>query len=306
MQGLVFEFATQQEVVSRSLIQSKELDQILQQAIYWKVDWHKHQPYIVFVGQRKEQADSQLAASKKQDSIDGLEHEFKFKNTFGERLDDFHSPEIFLFDYETSRLHLLEHDFQNLNPSIVIFAQNPKNLDLYMQAFAEEPFRRGIMYCFNRESSIYSLDVALPSSQISAPETTSDPAKETPKISVQKMENLTPDFFCSYSPFLSPSNDILFFLASPQKFIQHNANFELFCLPVQPGTPKPVKLISKIAKPNPKFVGLDDNIFQDSQRYFLFNGKYLLFSAILCNTMNLFLFKTPIDLDQPISGEFQF
>lgn len=290
-------------MTSRTLIQSKELEQILQHSVYWTVDWHKDLPFVVFVGQRKDQTDSESTDTKERCSLKDLENEFKYKNTFGERLNDFHSPEIFLFDYEKNQLHLLGHQFPNLDPSVVIFAQNPDNLNLFMQAFDQEPFKRGLLYCFNRSSRIFSLEIPLPQAQAEPVKTDSNEVGDTSTLSVQKMETLTPDFFCSYSPMLSPSGDFLFFAASPDKFIQHNSNFELFYISTKAPSKKPVKLVSKISKPNPKFVGLDYNLFANSERFFLHNGKFLLFTAHLGNSVHVFLMKMPTNSDQPFPGK---
>ena len=275
------ETRNEEEVISRLVVESKDIETVFKHELYWRVDWHKSLPYLVFICQKPFKPSGK---DKEKTVFEKLEDQHTYKNTFNEQLAEYHSPEIYLYNYESKTLFNLEDPLSELDPTIAVFCQEAQALDLFLQGYKKEAFRRGYMFCFNRKSSIFRLNIAL---EKEGNETPVESPSSIKKLAVCKKTNLTPDFFSSHSPFLAPSNETLYFCSQPQKFVEHNSSYHLYSLNLK--TQKISELIGTVRKPSSTFVGLNQNIFLHSQRHFLHNGKFLLFTSQVENSCEVFL-----------------
>jgi hypothetical protein len=292
---------------------------VFEHDLYWRLDWHQSLPFVVFVGQtafgsdddakevqaKKDKEDS--SEKQLQDSeFEKLEKEFTFKNTFGEQLEEVHSTKAFLYNYQTQELFgldLSEHEtLQKLDLTVLIFKQDPERIDLFLQGYSRKPFRSGFVHCFNRESHIFSVSVELPSTKeeegVKEADSKDNKSKKIELLKVSKSKCLTKNLYSSYDPFLHPSNNKLFFVSQSEKFVEHNTHFELFAVDVSNDSYPRVKVLDTIKKPNSFFVGLNYYIFFPSKRYFLHEGKFLVFSSQIQNFTQLFIIKTDFDISE--------
>ena len=287
------------------MIDSKQMESVFNNELYWRVDWHENQPFVLFVGQQDHASSLKKndEEKKKDDPLAKLEDEFRFVNTFGEQMENAHSTSVFLYNYVEEKLNKLdlqnERLFDKVDVTIAIFAQKEESLNMFVQGFQREAFRKGFAHCFNRESHIYSISLDLPKAEAKnetedGPESKKKEEKKeaVPFLKPSKIENLTSDLFSSYVPFLHPSKKFILFASRPEKFVSHNTQFELMCLDLSSKSPKAYKLINTISRPNSAFVGLDHNIMLHSKRYFIDDGNFLLFCSQVQNSSYLFLIKT--------------
>ena len=275
------------------------MTKILNHELYWNIDWHKHLPFVAFIGQRPPPSGGGSSHENNEDPFKKIENDHKFKDSFGEIFTDLYALEIFLYDYEQGRLFRLKHDFAGWDPMTVLFCQHKAKLDLYVQVYEREAIRKGIYYCFNKSSQI--LLVAIESPEQSNAE---EPGPEPNPVGglSASVSNLTPDLYFCHSPFLSPNDERLYFLCRPEVFIQHNICFELRVMSRFDDFSRKAKLIGTVPKCNDRFVGLSSLILHRSQRHFLHNGDFLLFTSELQNRSQIFLIDCRRKADRPGQG----
>lgn len=176
-------------------VQEKHL-QILSESQFGCLEWSPCSQHLLYVAERFHKADSYFKADtpSKQGS-DSTKHEtkkgdeFAYRQSWGESLQKVHHPLVFILNVETEEIEVPEITF---DVSCGQATWTPDGKGFVFVGWWNQPFRLGLIYCGNRRSALFHLDLQ---------------SKKTSIIEIP--ENRSVEF-----PHFSPDGRNLIFLSS--------------------------------------------------------------------------------------------
>lgn len=214
------------------------------------LSWSSDEEYVVYVAQEKE---AEVRSSFEKPSSE-TRNRFDYREDWGEKYDGVARLSLCVLSVKSGKVAVVP----GIDSSLLTVGQpvfrpsSPSSYSIAYTAWRTSPRRLGMIYCFQRPSSIYAADVT-------ALLTAMDSAEIKTDIAVEH-RLLTEGVYASRSPRFSPQGDTLVFLGSVDRVASHNSNFQLLKIDLtSPRSPPPVEVVvDKVAIPElPKdFPGL--------------------------------------------------
>lgn len=179
--------------------------------------WSSDERYFTYVAREKEPI---VKSSFDKDSSDST-NIFDYKEDWGEKYDGVGKLCLCVLDIVTNVVVLVPGiDSSKYTVGQPTFSPISSSLILAYTAWPTSPRKLGMIYCYQRPSFIFTVDLTK-LVQFTEPPTPSNQASQVTHI------NQTPHVYVSRSPRFSPDGSSLLFIGSINKVASHNSCFQL-------------------------------------------------------------------------------
>lgn len=148
--------------------------------------WSHDNSKLVYIAEKKLPIVKSYFDKTEEDATKGKE--FVYKEDWGEQLVGSFHPTLFMFDLKLEKITDLSECFPD-NPSISTALWSQDDKCLYVLCWNSKPWKLGLVYCKNRFSTLYKLN-----------------------LESRNVTRLTDDKSCVFAPVLSPDGTILLYL----------------------------------------------------------------------------------------------
>ena len=130
--------------------------------VFGSLDWSQDESKIVYVAEKKKNESVSFfeqgkCETKKEDCDKSEGDKYVFEESWGELLDEVINPVICVLDLNEKKLRILEDVVpEDISPAQPQFQGNDV---IFFEGIKKTPFRLGRIYCVNRESQMYSLNI---------------------------------------------------------------------------------------------------------------------------------------------------
>ena len=130
--------------------------------VFGSLDWSQDESKIVYVAEKKKNESVSFfeqgkSETKKEDCDKSEGDKYVFEESWGELLDEVINPVICVLDLNEKKLRILEDVVpEDISPAQPQFQGNDV---IFFEGIKKTPFRLGRIYCVNRESQMYSLNI---------------------------------------------------------------------------------------------------------------------------------------------------
>lgn len=120
------------------------------------LEWSPDETTLVYVAEKKQPKPTSFFASFKEGSEDGRGQEFLYRNDWGEQMKGKHQGVVCFLNVNTKELRCHELP-DNLCPAQMVWTAD--GTGVFGVAFESQPFRLGLVYCHNRMSKLFHMDM---------------------------------------------------------------------------------------------------------------------------------------------------
>lgn len=120
------------------------------------LEWSADETKLIYVAEKKRPKPTSFLIAPKSDAEDARGQEFLYLDEWGEQMEGKHQSVVCIVNVETGEIncHSLPDE---LCPGQLVWA--PKDEGIFGVAFVTAPYRLGLMYCPNRESKLFHMDL---------------------------------------------------------------------------------------------------------------------------------------------------
>ncbi|XP_068231244.1 acylamino-acid-releasing enzyme-like isoform X1 [Palaemon carinicauda] len=128
------------------------------------LEWSSDETKLIYIAEKKRPKPTSFIAQPKSTGEDTRGQEFQFLDDWGEQLEGKHKSVVCVFDTKSGEVQCHELP-DELCPGQLVWA--PKDEGIIGVAFVSTPYRLGLIYCPNRESKLFHMDMEGNYSEIS-------------------------------------------------------------------------------------------------------------------------------------------
>ena len=190
-------------------------------SVFGCLNWSNASDKLVYVAEKKvPKSKSYFEKSKEGDEVGS---EFSHKEDWGEQLVGSYHPTLFVYDVNTGEImDLSEYLPDDASIGCALWSKDDKSL--YILAWKASPWKLGLIYCNNRCSMLYKMD-----------------------LESKKLTTLTDEKSCVFSPLLNPDGTQLVYLESVPLGPHMQCN-KMMCIDLQENSKKSPRIVVDVVK----------------------------------------------------------
>ena len=243
-----------QKISSTDLTKENKHGLVHANPVFGCLNWSNASNKIVYVAEKKPTKSKSFFEKSEEGDLVG--DEFIHKEDWGEQLVGSYHPTLFMFDVDSREItDLTEFLPDDVSIACALWSKNDRSL--YILAWKASPWKLGLIYCKNRFSTLYKLD-----------------------LENKKLTTLTDEKSCVFSPLITSDGNFLVYLESVP-LGPHMQCYKLMCIDLKEDSEKSPRVVVDIVNQqsdSSRFQGLFIDRMTDD--CWLSNGHQLIVASL--------------------------